>query len=133
MMLSWRAGLPGRKHRYVPFEWHRRTGRRVDSSSTGHSPAREIVQLLVPEQYLDDADVDLLLEEVSGERVRQAVHRDRLIDSRRRGGSMDRAVELPRGHRIGRIEAGEEPAVWQDPALGMGQAPPATQPLEQHW
>ena len=31
-------------------------------------------QLLVPEQDLDDADVDLLLEEVSGECVTQAVH-----------------------------------------------------------
>ena len=45
---------------------------------------------------------------------------------------MDRAVELPRGHRIGRIEAGEEPSIWQDLALGMGHAPPGTQPLEQH-
>jgi hypothetical protein len=59
------------------------------------------------------------------------MHGDRLIDSRRHGGSMDRAVELSRGHRIGRIEAGEEPAVWQHLALGMGQAPPGTQPLEQ--
>src|SRR4249920_1095045 len=83
---------------------------------------RRRFQLLVPEQDLDDADVDLLLEQVSGERVTQAVHRDRLIDSRRRGGSMDRPVELPRGHRIGRIQAGEEPAVWQDLALGMGHA-----------
>jgi hypothetical protein len=68
----------------------------------------------VSEQYLDDANVDLLLEQVSGEGVTQAVHRDRLIDSRRHGGSMDRTVELPRGHRIGRIQAGEQPAVWQD-------------------
>jgi len=89
-------------------------------------------QLLVPEQDLDDADVDLLLEQVSGERVTQAVHRDWLIDSRRRGGSMDRPVELPRGHRIGRIEAGEEPSIWQDLALGMGHAPPGTQPLEHY-
>ena len=81
---------------------------------------RRRFQLLVPEQDLNDADVDLLLQQVSGERVTQAMHRDRLIDSRRRGGSMDGAVELPRGHRIGWIQAGEEPAVWQDLALGMG-------------
>lgn len=93
---------------------------------------RRRLQLLVPEQDLDDADVDLLLKEVSRERVTKAVHRDRLIDSRRRGGSMDRPVELPRGHRIGRIEAGEEPPVWQDLALGMGHPSPGTQLLEQH-
>jgi hypothetical protein len=44
---------------------------------------------------------------------------------------MDRPVQLPRGHRIDWIEAGEEPAVWQHLALGMGHAPPGTQPLEQ--
>ena len=31
---------------------------------TGHSSARQIVQLLVPEQHLDQADVDLLLQQV---------------------------------------------------------------------
>ena len=89
-------------------------------------------QLLVPEQDLDDADVDLLLEEMSGKRVTQAVHRDRLIDSGRRGGSMDRPVQLPRGHWIDWIEAREQPPVWQNLAIGMGHAPPGTQPFEQH-
>ena len=37
--------------------------------TTGHSPAREIVELLVPEQDLDHADIDLLLEQVRGEAV----------------------------------------------------------------
>src|SRR5689334_13974641 len=35
------------------------------------------------------------------------------------------------GSWIDWIEAGEEPAVWQHLALGMGHAPPGTQPLEQ--
>jgi hypothetical protein len=37
---------------------------------------------------------------------------------RRIGPFVDCPVELPRGHRIGRIQAGEEPPAWQDLALG---------------
>jgi len=35
----------------------------------GHSPVREIVELLVSEQHLDDADIGLLLQEVGGKAV----------------------------------------------------------------
>ena len=37
--------------------------------TTGHSPAREIVELRVPEEDLDDANIDLLLEQMRGEAV----------------------------------------------------------------
>ena len=40
-----------------------------DRGSTGHSPAREIVELLVSKQHLDGTDVLSLLEQVSGKRM----------------------------------------------------------------
>lgn len=46
---------------------------------SGHSPAREIVELLVTEQHLDDADILLLLEQVCGEAVAERVHRNALV------------------------------------------------------
>ena len=45
---------------------------------------------------------------------------------------MDGAVELPRGERIRRIHAGEQPAAGQHLALGVGDAPPGAQALQQH-
>ena len=42
------------------------------------------LELLVPEQHLDHADVDLLLQQVGGEAVAQRVHRHALVDLRRR-------------------------------------------------
>src|SRR5436305_3368142 len=38
------------------------------------------VELGVPEQHLDDADVDVLLEQMGGEAVPQGVQRDALVD-----------------------------------------------------
>jgi hypothetical protein len=35
----------------------------------GHSPVREIVELLVPEQNLDDPDIGFLLQEMGGKAV----------------------------------------------------------------
>src|SRR5919201_7100628 len=54
------------------------------------------VKLLVPEQHLDDADVDLLLEQMRREAVPQRVQRDALADlgDLRRG--MAGVVELAR-------------------------------------
>ncbi len=46
----------------------------------GHSPAREIVDLLVSEQHLDDADALLLFEQMSRETMAQRVHRHALVD-----------------------------------------------------
>ena len=42
-------------------------------------------KFLVPEQNLDHADIDLLLQQVGGETVAQGVHRDTLVDVRRLG------------------------------------------------
>ena len=100
--------------------------------TTGHSPAREIVELLVPEQDLDHADIDLLLEQVGGEAVAQRVHRHALVDPGRLGSGMHRPVELTGAERFDRIESGKQPAAIEHLALGTRHSPPGAQALEQH-
>lgn len=66
---------------------------------------RRGVELSVTEQHLDDADIDVLLQEVGGEAVRQGVQGDALVDLRHLGGGVAGAIELARGHWLGRIAA----------------------------
>ena len=66
---------------------------------------RRGLELLVAEQHLDHADVDLLLQQVGGKAVAQRVHRHALVDLRGLGGGMDGAVELARGQRVHRVRA----------------------------
>src|SRR4051794_32317752 len=54
-------------------------------------------ELGVPEQHLDHADVDVLLQQVGCEAVAQRVRRDPLGDPGPVSGGMDRPVELTRG------------------------------------
>jgi hypothetical protein len=53
------------------------------------------------------ADIDVLLEQVSSEAVAQGVQRDALSDLRHMSGGVTGAIELARGHRLGRIAARE--------------------------
>ena len=55
---------------------------------------RRGLELLVPKQHLDHADVDLLLQQVRGEAVPQRVHRHALVDLSRQRGGMNSAIEL---------------------------------------
>src|SRR4029077_14229458 len=68
------------------------------------------LQLGVAEQDLDDTDVDVLVEQVSGEAVPQGVRRDALGDARQARGGVDGAPKLAGGHRVDRVPAGEEPS-----------------------
>ena len=61
---------------------------------------RRGIELGVPEQHLDHADVDLLLEQVGGEAVPQRVQRDALVDPGHLGRGMAGAIELARGQRL---------------------------------
>lgn len=85
-------GFSAIKERYcVPTEPE------VDQSGKcgGHSPEREIVQFLGAEQHLDQADIDLLFEQVGGERMAQGAHRHQLVDAGFVCGRVDGTVELP--------------------------------------
>ena len=81
----------------------------------------------MPEQHLDDAYVDVLLEQVSGEAVPQGIQRDALVDLRHLGGGVTGTIELARGHRLRRIAAGEQPAPRPR------HLPPGSQQVEQVW
>src|SRR3954452_17813962 len=85
---------------------------------------RRGLELGVPEQHLDHADVDVLLQQVGCEAVAQRVRRDPLGDPGPVSGGMDRAVELTRGARVERVLSGEQPD------LRPGDPPPVTQEFE---
>ena len=55
----------------------------------------------------------------------QGVQRDALVDLRHLGGGVTGAIELARGHRLGRIAAREQPA------LRLRRLPPGPQQVEQ--
>src|SRR5260221_14327148 len=79
----------------------------------------------VTEQHLDDADIDVLLQEVGGKAVPQGVQRDALVDLRHLGCGVAGAIELARGHRLRRI------AAWKQPTPGPRRPPPGPQEIEQ--
>jgi len=103
-----------------------------DRGSTGHSPAREIVQFFMPKQHLDGADIFALFEQMGGERVAQGMHRDALVDARGEGGLMYGEVQLPRAQGLDRVQARKQPAALEHLALGFCHSPPGAQPLQQH-
>src|SRR3954467_15158099 len=86
---------------------------------------RRGVELGVPEQHLDHADIDVLLQQMGREAVAQRVRRDPLGDVGRAGGGMDDPVELTRGEMV------DPPATGEQPDLRPGDPPPVTQELEQ--
>ncbi len=83
------------------------------------------------EQRLENADVDLLFEQVSCEAVAKRVHRHPLVDAGRQGGGLNSAIELARAQRLDRVEARKQPAAVEHLALCPGDPPPHTQPLQQ--
>ena len=50
------------------------------------------LQLLVPEQHLDDPDIDLLLQQMGGEAMAQRVKGNRFVDPGRLSGVMEGSV-----------------------------------------
>ena len=67
---------------------------------------RRGVELLVPEQDLDHADVDLLLEQMGGEAVPKRVQRDALVDPSRLSRGVAGTVELACRQRVDRVLPG---------------------------
>ena len=84
------------------------------------------------QQHLDDANVDLLLQQVGGEAVAQDVGRHALVDLGCISCLVDSAVELTRSHRVDRVQPGDEPAIAANLALGMTQTPPGAKTFQQH-
>ena len=72
-----------------------RTGHRADRFGRDTRVERGRIQLAVPQQDLDDADIDVLLQQMGGKAVAQRVGRHPLPDPSHFGCLMDRAVDLP--------------------------------------
>ena len=68
------------------------------------------LELGVAEQYLDHANIDVLLEQMCGEAVSQGVRRHALGDTRQARGGVHGAPKLAGGHRVDRVLAGESQA-----------------------
>ena len=68
--------------------------------------ARGGVDIAMPEQVLDDANIDALLQQVRGEAMAQRVHGDIVVETRCIGGIAKGALHRPRRHRPRLIGAG---------------------------
>src|SRR3954464_11150155 len=67
------------------------------------------LELRLPEQDLDDADVDVLFQQMRGEAVPERVWGHALGDPGLLRGGMEGAVELARGEGVDRVLAGKQP------------------------
>src|SRR5580693_2446777 len=90
-----------------------------------------VVQLRVPEQDLDDADINTVLQEMGGETVAQRVRSDPLGDLRGLCRLDDEAMELPGADRLHRVLSWEQPTVAMHHALLVPDLPPLAQQGEQ--
>ena len=90
------------------------------------------LQLLVPQQHLDHADIDLALKQMRGKAVAQGVGSDPLVDTSGLGRCMNGAVELTNREGFQGRHAWEQPPAGQHLALGMGQVPPRAKALQQN-
>src|SRR5271167_1830562 len=90
-----------------------------------------VVQLRVPEQDLDDADINTVLEEMGCETVAQRVRSDPLGDLRGLCRLDDDAMELPGADRLHGVLSWEEPTVAMHNALLVPDLPPLAQQGEQ--
>src|SRR3954453_5065750 len=111
-----------RPQRHEPIE---RAHDGADGVSGNPRIERRGVELGVPEEDLDHADIDVLLQQVGGEAVSKRVRRDPLGDPGREGDGMDDPVELTRGEMVDPVLSGKEPD------LRPGDPPPVPQELEQ--
>ena len=75
----------------------------------------------MPEQNLNQTDVDILLQQMRGKAVSQRVRRDPLVDLGNAGSHADGASELPRRHRQHRIAAGKQPELGSRDAIPVAQ------------
>ena len=77
------------------------------------------------EQDLDDADIDVVFEQMGGEAVPQSMRRHALGDAGLSRRVAHDAGQLTGGHRVDRVHPGKQPG------LGPRRPPPITQPFQQ--
>ncbi len=82
----------------------------VQEMSRDLAIAGGVLELLVPQQYLDDADVLVVLEQVGGKSVAQRMQRNRLIDLGRSTCLVKDPVELTGREWVERVLSRKYPA-----------------------
>jgi hypothetical protein len=87
------------------------------------------VQLGVPKQNPDNADVDILLEPVRGKAVPQRVRADTLLDASDLRCLMDSSLELAGRNGLKKVLSAEQPALGQHDTAPLALAPPEPQQL----
>ena len=108
-----------------------RAGDRAHRAGRDLGVEGSVVELGVPEQDLDDADVGAVLQKVGGEAVAQRVRPHPLGDVRGLCRLDDDAMELPGADRLHRMLSREQPAVAVHHALLPPDLPPLAQQREQ--
>src|SRR5215468_2271066 len=92
---------------------------------------RRRVELLVPEQHLDDPDIGLLLQEVGGKAVPQCMNTDALGDAGARRRQANEPMKLARTHVLPAVARKQPGLAGSHPPLLACQAPPVAQQLKQ--
>lgn len=112
------------RQRHQPVE---RPGDGVDRPGGDFGVDRGGVDLGMAEKHLNDADIDLLLEQMSGKAVPQRVRADAFADASDFGGLLNRTVR----DRIGVTAPWEQPAMREHHPATFALGPPYPQQLQQ--
>src|SRR5260370_10691906 len=118
-----RRGLRGRRH--GRGEMLKRAGNLAERLDGDAGVERRRIELLVPKQHLDDANVGLLLEQMRGKAMPQRVQGYGLLDLGHLRRGMAGAVELAVPERLPGI------APRKQPAAGPRPLPPGPPDVEQ--
>src|SRR6516165_7222527 len=94
------------------------------------SVKRRRVELLVPEQNLDDPNIGFLLQEMSGKAVSQCVHADTFGDTGTPRCQANNAVELARAGMLPAVARKQPGLTGRHPSLLARHPPPFAQQLE---
>src|SRR5665213_2997825 len=78
----------------------------------------------MPEQNLDDTDIDILLQQMGGEAMTQCMRRHSLLDAGGFRRLMNGAVELARRDGLEAVAARKQPAVREKDITALALAPP---------
>src|SRR5258708_21322898 len=122
-----RCDLSGTEH----AELVERAGHGTHRSGRDLGVEGGVVQLRVPEQDLDDADINAVLEEMGGETVPQRVRSDPLGDLRGLCRLDDDAMELPGADWLHGVLSWKQPTVAMHHALLVPDLPPLAQQGQQ--
>src|SRR5208283_2482069 len=110
---------------YLGEQQVERAGDLADRLDGDPGVERRGVELLVPEQHLDDAYVGLLFEQMRGEAVPQGMHAHALVDPGAPRGRVYGVVKPPHGEGLARNTARKQPFPWPF------DQPPPPQQIEQ--